>query len=118
MEIIENCKKSYDFIEPPLIFPDNSIQQSGPKGLYFDWVGLCKDGTLTFGRETGDKSEIILSCELYPDGSEELVYHEKPDVKEYWKYAEKNLTVMRYKNPQLYAKVLDLLDRNGLGGKL
>lgn len=118
METVENCEKSYDFIEPPLMFPSNPIEQAGPKGLYFDWVGLCKDGTLTFGRESGDKSEIILSCEFYPDDSGKLVYHKEFSSDKYWEHVSKNLTVMRYKSPQLYAKILDLLDRNNFGGKL
>ena len=101
-------KKSYDFMEPPLFFPSDTLQQSGPDGLYFDWVGLCKNGTLTFGRETGDNCKILLSCEIYPENG---CFHEDYDLREYWKSATKYLRLLKELNPQFYYQILDLMSK-------
>lgn len=106
-----SCKESYDFIEPPLIFPDNEIEQIRPNGVYFDWVGLCKNNTLTFGRESGDSCKIVLSFQIYPEDGVEK-FHTQPNLEEYWNCAKKYLIMLRELSPPLYYRILDLLTKH------
>ena len=108
----ENCKKSYNFIEHPIIFPEDPYKQHYPDGLRFSWVGVCKNGTLTFGKETETSCEIILSYEIYPDDGKKAVYHSNPDLDKYYKYAKEYMELVYNKEPLLYAKVLDMLARH------
>ena len=109
------CSKSYEFVEPYIMYPATTLEQSGPDGLYFDWVGLCTNGTLTFGREVGTKSEIVLSFEYYsdqPSRKSKPVFHSSPNLEVYWKNADRYMEGLAKNSPRLYARVLDMLLRN------
>lgn len=105
--------ESYDFMEDPLLFPDNPIEQLGPDGLYFDWVGLCRNGTLTFGKEFGRGSEITLSFQIYPEGiTDKATFHDKPDLNRYWVHALGYMNKLSQRAPKLYAQILDMFVRH------
>ena len=103
------CKKSYDFVEPPLVYPKEIFEQSRNDGLYFEWVGLCKNNTLTFGKESGNSCEILLSFEIYPDNNAIKKFHSNPNLSEYWKHARNYLQELKKVTPQLYYEIVDLL---------
>ena len=107
----ENCEKSYDFLEPPVAFPADPTEQSRPNGLHFSWVGLCKNGTLTFGKESGTSCEVVLSHEIYPDTTK-AVFHSSPDLDKYWKCVDEYMENIFNRKPLLYAKIMDMLTRN------